>query len=108
LISYADAPELHSDVQGDRYRSIRAQRLKDSSAPKDFVCLVIKGESGTEWWPTGRLYSHNTDMNYHTPFLKAIYSSNLCQEIGLPTSGYKSVTLSCKFEGGYWRLGYAV
>jgi ribonucleoside-diphosphate reductase alpha chain len=37
-----------------------------------------------------RQYEHFTDeMNRHTPFLDTIYSSNLCQEIFLPTSGYK-------------------
>jgi ribonucleoside-diphosphate reductase alpha chain len=42
---------------------------------------------------TGRMYEHNTyEMNRHTPFKDPIYSSNLCQEIGLPTQGYKDVT----------------
>jgi len=42
---------------------------------------------------TGRMYEHNTyEMNRHTPFKGPIYSSNLCQEIGLPTQGYKDVT----------------
>jgi ribonucleoside-diphosphate reductase alpha chain len=41
---------------------------------------------------TGRMYEHNTEeMNRHSPFKDTIYSSNLCQEIGLPTQGYKSV-----------------
>lgn len=42
---------------------------------------------------TGRMYEHNTlEMNRHSPFKDTIYSSNLCQEIGLPTQGYNSVT----------------
>jgi ribonucleoside-diphosphate reductase alpha chain len=42
---------------------------------------------------TGRMYEHNTyEMNRHTPFKDPVYSSNLCQEIGLPTQGYKDVT----------------
>jgi ribonucleoside-diphosphate reductase alpha chain len=42
---------------------------------------------------TGRMYEHNTyELNRHTPFKDPVYSSNLCQEIGLPTQGYKDVT----------------
>jgi ribonucleotide reductase alpha subunit len=38
------------------------------------------------------MYEHNIqEMNRHTPFKDVIYSSNLCQEIGLPTKGYRSV-----------------
>ena len=42
---------------------------------------------------TGRIYLHRTDeMNRHTPFKDKIYSSNLCQEIALPTRGYNCVS----------------
>lgn len=41
---------------------------------------------------TGRMYEHNTaEMNRHTPFKQSIYSSNLCQEVMLPTYAYTSV-----------------
>ncbi len=41
---------------------------------------------------TGRLYVYWPDeMNRHTPFPETIYSSNLCQEICLPTKGYKDM-----------------
>lgn len=42
-----------------------------------------------EGYETGRTYLHFPDeMNRHTPFKERIYSSNLCAEITLPTSGY--------------------
>ena len=45
-----------------------------------------------EAFDTGRHYLHFTDtMNKHTPFKEVIYSSNLCQEIALPTKPYSSV-----------------
>ena len=37
-------------------------------------------------------------MNLHTPFKDVIHSSNLCQEVMLPTEGYKSVTDLYKSE----------
>lgn len=41
---------------------------------------------------TGRLYLFNADeVNTHTPFTDAIYSSNLCAEIAEPTYGYESM-----------------
>lgn len=45
-----------------------------------------------EEFDTGRMYENFLDtMNYHTPFLDVVYSSNLCQEIFLPTAGYDDV-----------------
>jgi ribonucleoside-diphosphate reductase alpha chain len=110
LISYADAPELYEAMyKGDQstFNELYAAIEADSSVPKTFVSARdIAVESGTEWYETGRLYSHNTDiMNYHTPFLCTIYSSNLCQEIGLPTSGYESVAELYKFEEGTGEIG---
>jgi ribonucleoside-diphosphate reductase alpha subunit len=64
---------------------------------------------------TGRMYEHNIfEMNIHTPFKDVIYSSNLCQEIGLPTAGYRSVEdlyktdESIKGEIGLCNLGAIV
>lgn len=46
----------------------------------------------SQGYETGVQYTHQTDtMNWHTPFIQPIYSSNLCAEIGLPTIEYKSV-----------------
>lgn len=46
----------------------------------------------TQSYETGVHYLHLFDaMNMHTPFKDTIYSSNLCQEIALPTTPYKSV-----------------
>jgi len=55
---------------------------------------------------TGRMYEHNTyQMNLHTPFKDIIYSSNLCQEIGLPTEGFKSVEELYKAEDSEGEIG---
>lgn len=46
----------------------------------------------TQSYETGVHYLHLTDaMNKHTPFKDKIYLSNLCSEICLPVSPYKSV-----------------
>lgn len=45
-----------------------------------------------EAYETGRSYLTWADeMNRHTPFKETIYSSNLCQEIMLPTKGYENM-----------------
>jgi ribonucleoside-diphosphate reductase alpha subunit len=44
------------------------------------------------WRESGRTYKTFIDeINRHTPFKESIYSSNLCQEITLPTKGFKSI-----------------
>lgn len=97
LVDYAVSPELYESMyEGDQtnfvalYNNIES----DESIPKVFVNardVVLKAlKEGVE---TGRMYLHRTDeMNRHTPFKDKIYSSNLCQEIALPTSGYSSVS----------------
>ena len=106
LFSYADAPELYE--------------AQYSSDPKLFETLYNEYESNpltkktyinardlvvstlTEAYETGRSYLHFTDeINHHTPFLDPIYSSNLCQEIALPTKGYRCVSeLYRKYQEG--------
>lgn len=44
------------------------------------------------WRESGRTYKTFIDeINRHTPFKEPIYSSNLCQEITLPTKGFNSI-----------------
>ena len=46
----------------------------------------------TQAYETGVHYVHFTDtMNQHTPFNDTIFSSNLCQEIAIPTKAFESV-----------------
>lgn len=44
------------------------------------------------WRESGRTYKTFIDeINRHTPFKEPIYSSNLCQEVALPTKGFNSI-----------------
>lgn len=58
-------------------------------------------------YEVGTHYIANIDeMNRHTPFIEPIYSSNLCQEIALPTASYSSVEELYKEEdSGYIEYG---
>jgi ribonucleoside-diphosphate reductase alpha chain len=95
-VSYGDAPELHEAMYGadqSKFVELYAKVEQDDSIPKKFLSARdIALKFLTEAVETGRVYEHNTgEMNRHTPFKDKIYSSNLCQEIGLPTKGYSSV-----------------
>ena len=93
LVSYKDAPDLHEgmftmsegqfDAEFDRVAA-------DDSIPKQWVkARDVANEIISQRAETGRLYMYWTDeMNRHTPFKETIYSSNLCQEVTLPTKGY--------------------
>lgn len=62
----------------------------------------------TQAYETGVQYLHMTDtMNTHTPFLDTIWSSNLCAEIGIPTSPFQSVAELYKpvYEEGDGEIG---
>ena len=53
------------------------------------------------WRESGRTYKTFIDeINRHTPFKEPIYSSNLCQEITLPTKGFKSIVDLYGTDGG--------
>lgn len=55
--------------------------------PRDVIITVLN-----EGYETGRAYLHFVDeANTHTPFKESIYSSNLCNEIQLPTKGYSNM-----------------
>ena len=97
LISYAAAPDLYESMYSpdeSKFLELYKKYAEDKSVKKTFVkardiALPILSEA----FGTGRYYEHNTyEMNRHTPFTDVIYSSNLCQEIGLPTLGFNSVT----------------
>lgn len=93
LVSYKASPELHEAMykaEGfeeayEAYEKSKGRRKYISARKLAIEFLRMEEE-------TGRMYEHNTfEMNRHSPFLDPIYSSNLCQEIGLPTQGYNSV-----------------
>lgn len=97
LVDYSVSPELYESMyEGDQsnFLQLYKQIEQDPTVPKTFVSareIAVKVlKEGVE---TGRIYLHRTDeLNRHTPFKDKIYSSNLCQEIALPTKGYKSVS----------------
>jgi len=66
----------------------RNRRFKKTYVSARDVLIAALNEA----YEVGREYLHFIDeMNRHTPFKDPIYSSNLCQEIALPTKGYDSV-----------------
>lgn len=93
LVSYKASPELHEAMYKaygfeEAYAAYEASsgRRKYISARKLALEFLRMQEE------TGRMYEHNTnEMNRHTPFKDVVYSSNLCQETGLPTQGFRSV-----------------
>lgn len=96
LVSYLYAPNLYKKFYSGHAAEFETEYyrvLGDDSIPKTMVPARTMAEDflvqGVE---TGRVYLHWADtMNHHTPFLDTIYSSNLCQEIFLPTSGYENM-----------------
>lgn len=95
LVSYKNAPHLYklmhkgddSFVEAyDEYEKGKGKRKYVKARKLALEFLRMQEE-------TGRMYEHNTyEMNRHTPFKDTIYSSNLCQEIGLPTEEFDNVT----------------
>ena len=93
LVSYKDAPDLHEGMftmSDDQFEAELGRIEADESIPKRWVkAREVANEIITQRAETGRLYMYWTDeMNRHTPFKETIYSSNLCQEVTLPTKGY--------------------
>lgn len=110
LVDYSVAPELYEamyegnqDIFLELYKKIE----QDASIPKSFVnAREIAIKALKEGLETGRIYLHRTDeLNRHTPFKDKIYSSNLCQEIALPTKGYTSVSELYKDSVGTGEIG---
>lgn len=95
LVSYHYAPEVYEaqyskdENEFERLYNIAVAegRIKDFVPARKLLLDVL-----AEGYETGRHYLHFTDtMNRHTPFKDKIYSSNLCQEINIPTGAFKSV-----------------
>lgn len=93
LVSYKASPELHEALySGEGFEEVYATYEASRGRRKYISARKLANEFLRMQEETGRMYEHNTyQMNTHTPFKDPIYSSNLCQEIGLPTQGYASV-----------------
>lgn len=95
LFSYYGNEELYEAIysgDADYFEKLYNEFVK-SDKPRTMVSArkILVSALGEEF-DTGRMYEHFTDsMNTHTPFLDKIYSSNLCQEIFLPTAGFENV-----------------
>lgn len=93
LVSYLYAPQLHEGMFTMTREEFDAEMDRvagDENIPKQIVkARDLALEIPKQRAATGRLYVYWTDeMNRHTPFKEVVYSSNLCQEIALPTKGY--------------------
>lgn len=93
LVSLYYAPKLWELLYSDDLDAFIAEYERveaDESIPKkhiDAMKLLMLGY--TERSETGRIYFHRLDeLNRHTPFKDPIRSSNLCQEIALPTKDF--------------------
>lgn len=95
LFSYQEQPDLYEAMyskDSSLFEKLYNEYL-NSPTKKTFVNAreIVQGAL-TEAFETGRHYLHQTDqLNKHTPFKDVIYSSNLCQEVAIPTKGFNSV-----------------
>lgn len=96
LISNYYAPDLYEKFYSNDYGGFVElyNKYDNSNVPKKYVnARELAIDIQKMWRETGRVYKTFIDeINTHTPFKESIYSSNLCQEITLPTKGYESVT----------------
>lgn len=91
--SYAEQPELY-EAQYLKDQSIfeakYAEYLKTANVKLNARDVVMGALQ--QAYETGVQYLHFTDaLNKHTPFVEAIYQSNLCQEIAVVTKPFSSV-----------------
>ena len=93
LFSYKNNPELyekfyHADSQ--KFDSLLQEySVTDPDKVKEISASDLLSDVMTNRAETARLYVHLADtINKQTPYKETIYSSNLCQEIALPTKPY--------------------
>lgn len=93
LVSYKASPELHEAMyKAEGFEEAYAAYEASSGRRKYISARKLALEFLRMQEETGRMYEHNTnEMNRHSPFKDVVYSSNLCQETGLPTQGFRSV-----------------
>lgn len=111
LFSYGDAPDLY-ESQYDKDPN-KFEQLYDKYVASGIAKLKVNARelllgALTQSYETGVQYLHQFDsMNQHTPFKDPIYSSNLCQEIDLPTKGFAGVSelYKSEYEEGDGEIG---
>ena len=104
LFNVHTAPDLYNALYSEdetEFRRLYAKYEADENFHKKYISArYILVLALTEAYETGRIYEFNTfENNNHTPFKDTIYSSNLCNEIALPTKGYSDVTELYKEDG---------
>lgn len=95
LVSYKVNPELWEAMYkfDGSFERLYEEHEKSGKRKKFISARALADEFLRMEEETGRMYEHNTlELNRHTPFKDTIWSSNLCQEIGLPTREYAHVT----------------
>jgi ribonucleoside-diphosphate reductase alpha chain len=107
--SYADQPALYNAQYAKDQTIFERLYTEYEKNAKVFLNAreVVLGAL-TQAYETGVQYMHQTDtMNQHTPFKDVIHSSNLCAEIGIPTSAFESVAALYKdvYEEGDGEIG---
>lgn len=100
LISYLHASDLWQAMYSpdqDLFSDLYYKYFNDDTVPKKILkARDIAFKFLKEAPQTGRAYTFDaSEANTHTPFLDKIYSSNLCNEIFVPTA---------PFEGGVQEL----
>jgi ribonucleoside-diphosphate reductase alpha chain len=110
LFSYAKCPELYESQYSkdpNLFEELYDKAIKQKKIKTFVPARELLVDALNEAYETGRHYLHFTDnMNIHTPFKETIYSSNLCQEIGIPTKPFKSVEELYKpYEDGNGEIG---
>lgn len=94
LISLKDAPDLYDSLfndSSDEFEKV-LEKYKESGKGNVVKARDIAMQVLTQSLETGRVYTFNAEeANRHTPFKETIYTSNLCQEIALPTKPFKDM-----------------
>lgn len=110
LFSYNDVPELYEaqySKDTDKFELLYKKAIEDGKITKFVSARELLLDVLNEGYETGRHYLHFMDtMNQHTPFKDTIYSSNLCQEINIPSKKYTNVEeLYQPYEDGNGEIG---
>ncbi|KAK8875673.1 hypothetical protein M9Y10_005847 [Tritrichomonas musculus] len=105
LFSSEEVPELVSDYtySYEQFKQIYTKYENTENIRKQKInALSLLMKIATERYETGRIYIYFMDnMNYYSVFKESIFSSNLCQEICLPT---KPVYLSIANDDNHSKL----
>ena len=106
--SYYDNKELYeAQYEKDQSKFEKLYAEYEKTAKQKLNAREILLGALTQAYDTGVQYLHFIDsLNKHTPFKEKIYSSNLCQEIGLVTNPYESVAeLYREYQEGDGEIG---